>query len=121
MATGVPILLPQVQLGKAKLLMVTNRERSSLAEDVPTAKEAGYPELLFEGVVGFYGWRNIPASLRNSIAADVRAVASDSAMIARLRSVGVAVRSGTPAEFAADIEAQRAKIMAVARAAKPAN
>jgi tripartite-type tricarboxylate transporter receptor subunit TctC len=120
-ATGVPILLPQVQLGKAKLLMVTNRERSALAEDVPTAKEAGHPELLFEGVVGFYGWRDIPADLRERIAADVRAVASDSAMTARLRGIGVAVRAGTPAEFAADIEAQRARITAIVRPAKPAN
>jgi tripartite-type tricarboxylate transporter receptor subunit TctC len=120
-ATAIPLLLPQVQLGKVKLLMVTNRERSSLAADVPTAKEAGYPELLFEGVVGFYGWRDIPADLRASIAADIRAVAADTAMTARLRSVGVAVRAGTSAEFAADIEAQREKIATLLQVPKPAN
>ena len=31
------------------------------------------------------------------------------------------MRAGTPAEFAADIEAQRAKITAIVRATKPAN
>jgi tripartite-type tricarboxylate transporter receptor subunit TctC len=119
--TGVPLLLPQVQRGKARLLMVTSRERSPLAPDVPTAREAGYPELLFEGVVGFYGWRDIAPVLKERIAADVRAVAADGAMVERLRGVGIAVRAGTSAEFAADIEDQRTRLAPIVRAAKPAN
>ena len=35
--------------------MVTNRERSPLAPQVPTAAQAGFPDLMFQGVVGFYG------------------------------------------------------------------
>jgi len=111
--TGLSLLLPQVQSGKAKVLMVTNRERSPLAPDVPTAKEAGYPDLTFSGVVGFYGWRDIPAELRERIAADVRAVGSDPAIGARIASLGSVVRVGTPAEFAAAIEEQRVKIAAI--------
>ena len=53
--TGLSLLLPQVQTGKAKLLMVTNHERAPLAPDVPTASEVGYPELTFDGVINFYG------------------------------------------------------------------
>jgi tripartite-type tricarboxylate transporter receptor subunit TctC len=68
--TGLSLLLPQVQAGKAKILMVTNPERSPLAPDVPTAKEAGYPNLTFSGVVGFYGWgahrRRCPRGWRGS-------------------------------------------------------
>jgi tripartite-type tricarboxylate transporter receptor subunit TctC len=111
--TGLALLLPQVQAGKAKLLMVTNRERSPLAPGVPTAKEAGYPDLTFDGIVGFYGWRDIPAELKERIAADVRAVGSDPAINARIAGLGSAVRVGTPAEFAAAIEEQRAKIAAL--------
>jgi tripartite-type tricarboxylate transporter receptor subunit TctC len=114
--TGLSILLPQAQAGKAKLLMVTNRERSPLAPDVPTAKEAGYPDLTFNGVVGFYGWRDIPAELKERIAADVSAVGSDPAISARISNMGSAVRVGTPSEFAAAIEEQRAKIAAIHRA-----
>src|SRR5205823_8620885 len=44
-ATGVPTLLPHHQAGTAKLLVVSNRERSPQAPDVPTAAEAGYPDL----------------------------------------------------------------------------
>lgn len=121
LATGVSILLPQVQSGKVRLLMVTSRRRSPLAEDVPTAGEAGHPELLFEGIVGFYGWRNMAPDLKERIAADIRAVAADSAMVARLRSVGVEVLAGSSAEFAAEIEDQRTKLAPILRNAKPAN
>jgi tripartite-type tricarboxylate transporter receptor subunit TctC len=118
--TGLSLLLPQAQAGKAKLLMVTNPERSPLAPDVPTAKEAGYPDLTFSGVVGFYGWRDIPVDLKERIAADVRAVGDDSAIGARITSLGSVVRVGTTREFTAAIEEQRAKIAAIRRATKQA-
>jgi Uncharacterized protein conserved in bacteria len=67
-ATGVPTLAPHHQAGTAKLLFVTNRDRSPQTPDVPTAAEAGYRELTFEGTVGLYGWRDMPASLKERIA-----------------------------------------------------
>jgi len=90
--------------------MVTNHERAPLAPDIPTAQEAGYPDLTFDGVVGFYGWRDMPADLKQRIAADVRAVGADPAIVARIASAGSLVRLGGPAEFTAAIEEQRAKI-----------
>jgi tripartite-type tricarboxylate transporter receptor subunit TctC len=113
--TGFPAFLPLVESGKARVLMVTNRDRSPLAPQIPTAAEVGSPDLLFEGVVGFYGWRGMPADLRQRIAADVNAAAADPALVERLRGVGVVVRTGTPADFAASIEDQKAKVRALAR------
>ena len=114
-ATGLPSLLGQVQAGKANLLMVTNRNRSPLAPDVPTANEVGYPQLSIDGVVGFYGWRDMPSGLRDRIAADIRAVAADSAIAARLQGIGIVVGSGTPAELTAAIEEQRDKVAGMIR------
>ena len=57
--TGVPTLVPHHRAGTAKLMFVTNRQRSPQAPDVPTASEAGYPDLTFEGVSGIYGWRDM--------------------------------------------------------------
>ena len=34
-----------------------NKTRSPLAPNVPTAAESGYPDLAFDGVAGFFGWR----------------------------------------------------------------
>src|SRR3954466_1882930 len=62
-ASSITILAPPVQAGRARMLMVVNRERSALAPDVPTAAEAGYPELTFDGIVGFYGTRDMPAEV----------------------------------------------------------
>jgi tripartite-type tricarboxylate transporter receptor subunit TctC len=103
-------LMPAVQSGKARLLMVTNRQRSPLAPDVPTAEEAGFPELTFDGVVGFFGGPNLPAPRRDRIAADVAAVADSPEIALRLRDLGIALRAGTPAQFASAIAEQRLKV-----------
>ena len=115
-ATGLLPLLPLAQAGKIKLLAVTNRERSPAAPDLATAKEIGHPELAADGFQGFFGWRGMPDDLRERIAADVRAVAADPALKHKLAALGQAVRTGTPADFAAMIAAQRAQIAAIAQA-----
>jgi len=117
LATGITLLLPQVNSGRGKFLMVTNSERSPLAPEVPTPKEAGFPELTFNGTNGIYGWRDMPQSLKDRIAADVRAIAADPAVAERLKPTGATLRPGNSAEFAAAIEDQRAKVAAVAQAA----
>ena len=115
MATALVGLLPQIQAGKVRLLSVMNKARSPAAPDVPTAAEAGYPDLSFDGVTGFYGWRDMSGELRDRIAADVRAVAENPAIKERLTAIGIVARRSTPSEFAAAIEDQRAKVAAIAR------
>src|SRR6188472_1126254 len=115
LATGITLLLPQVQAGRGKFLMVTNSARSPLAPDVLTPKEAGFPELTFNGVNGIYGWRDIPERLKARIAADVREICADPAVAERLKPTGATLRPGNGAEFAAAIEEQRAKVAAVAQ------
>ena len=56
----------------------TNRQRSPIAPEVPTATEAGFPELTFDGVVGFFGRRDFPTAVRDRIANDVAAVGENS-------------------------------------------
>jgi len=82
---------------------------------VPTAREAGYPDLTFDATGGLFGWRDMPADLKARIGADVREAALDASLGARLTSVGAALHAGTAADFAASIEQQRAKIAAIIR------
>ena len=117
LATGITLLLPQVNAGRGKFLLVTNAERSPLAPHVPTPTEAGFPELTFNGTNGLYGWRGMPEALKARIADDVRAIANDPAVAERLRPTGATMRPGNAAAFAAAIEDQRAKVAAVAQAA----
>jgi tripartite-type tricarboxylate transporter receptor subunit TctC len=106
-------VLPAAESGRARVLAVTNRIRAPLAPDVPTAIEAGYPELTFEGLLGFFGPHGLSVEIRDRIAADVCAVAADPAFAKHLVAIAAAARCGTPAEFSAAIEAQRAKIASI--------
>ncbi len=115
-ATGLLPLLPFARDGKVKLLVLTNRERSPAVPELATAREIGHPELAADGFQGFFGWRDMPDDLRERIAAGVRAVGSDPALRDKLAVLGQAVRTGTPAEFAAMIAEQRAKIATIAQA-----
>jgi tripartite-type tricarboxylate transporter receptor subunit TctC len=114
-ASSLTALLPLARAGKIRVVAVTNKRRAPIAPDVPTAREAGHPELGFEGLVGFFGNRDMPAALRDRIAADVRAVGADPAVAERLAAAGQIVRAGTPAEFGHVIEEQRAQIEAIVR------
>ncbi len=113
-AAALAIVRPQVQAGKVKLLAVTNSQRAAAAPDVPTVTEIGYPALAFDGLVGFFGLADMPNEVRTRIAADVRAVAADPAIAAQLTVTGQVLNVGGPAEFAAAIEQQRAKVAAMA-------
>jgi tripartite-type tricarboxylate transporter receptor subunit TctC len=120
MGTGVPTQVAHHQAGTAKMLFVTNRERSPQVPDVPTAKEAGYPDLTFEGVAGFYGWRDMPAEIKQRVVTDVAEIVADPDFRTRVLKVGTAPRPGTTEEFAAAIQAQREQIAAIHKAtAKP--
>ena len=51
------IVRPQLEAGKIKPLIMTNSVRAPTLPDVPTATEAGHPELAFDGLVGYFGFR----------------------------------------------------------------
>jgi tripartite-type tricarboxylate transporter receptor subunit TctC len=108
-------LLPTVQAGKVHLLAMLNKTRSPTAPDIPTVNEAGYPGLEFDGLAGFFGWRDMPSILRNRIASDIRAVAAESIMADRLANLGQSVHAGTPEEFAGAIDEQRGRISDIVR------
>jgi tripartite-type tricarboxylate transporter receptor subunit TctC len=115
-STGLTQMLSYEQAGSLKLVAVINRTRCRSAPSVPTATELGYPNLGFDGVTGFFGGRAMSDALRQRIAADVRAVAAQPEVVARFEALGVVARSGTPAQFADEIEEQRVKVAKIASA-----
>jgi tripartite-type tricarboxylate transporter receptor subunit TctC len=108
-------LLPLAQAGKVRLLAVTNTTRAPIAPDVPTVAEAGYPELEFEGLTGFFGGRDLPAPLRDRISEDVRGVAAHPGVADRLAATGQIVHASTPGEFSHAIEEQSSRISSITR------
>jgi Tripartite tricarboxylate transporter family receptor len=72
LATSAP-----VQSGKARIIAVLDAQRAPMLPDVPTAAEAGYPEMTVDAFAGLFGWRDMPSALRDRIAGDVQAVAKN--------------------------------------------
>jgi tripartite-type tricarboxylate transporter receptor subunit TctC len=108
------IVRPQIEAGKIKPVLITNDVRAPTMPDVPMATEAGYPELAFNGLVGFFGPPGMPLDLRTRIADDVRAVA-DATVGQRLIATGQVMNLGGPSEFAQAIDAQRARLVEIAK------
>jgi tripartite-type tricarboxylate transporter receptor subunit TctC len=114
--SALAIVRPQIEAGKIKPLAVTNKVRAPTAPDVPTVKEAGYPDLTLDGLVGFFGPPEMSNALRERIAADIGAVvAADPTIGQRLSATGQIPNVGGPTEFAAASEEQRAQIAAIAK------
>lgn len=115
MTASVPTLAPLLQSGAARLLAVTTPGRIAAAPDVPTATEAGYPVLTTEGRWGFYGWRDMPVTLRDKISEDIRYALDDAALAAKLSAMGLAVAPGDAKEFGRAAEEQRRQVREMAR------
>ncbi|HTV36730.1 MAG TPA: tripartite tricarboxylate transporter substrate binding protein [Xanthobacteraceae bacterium] len=108
------IVRPQLDSGKIKLLAVTNTSRAPARPDLPTVKEAGYPALSLDGLVGLFGPPGMSDELRQRITADIRAVTDDT-IKERLTQTGQTPNIGGPAEFAKSIEEQRATVASMAK------
>lgn len=108
------IVRPQLEAGKIKLLAVTNTVRAPSEPNTPTAAEAGFPTVTFDGLVGLFGPPSMPLELRKRIAADIAAVA-DKAIEERLTTTGQLMNIGGPEEFARSIDEQRATVAAYAK------
>jgi tripartite-type tricarboxylate transporter receptor subunit TctC len=115
LSTSFAVVQPLANAGRIKVLAVTSRQRAPSAPDVPTAAEAGYPDLTFESIGGVFGSRDMPLALREKIAADFKKVAEDPIIPQRLGDTGQIITLLGPAEFAASVNAQRDKLAELAK------
>ena len=100
------IMRARVQAGKVKVIALTNRQHAKVLDDVPTAAEAGFKSLEFDGLSGLFGPREVSQTIRERIAADVREVASDPEISSKLSASGQILNPGTPLELTAAVEDQ---------------
>jgi tripartite-type tricarboxylate transporter receptor subunit TctC len=118
-----PILLPQVQAGKVKPIVIGAKERVAALKDVPTTTEAGFPQILAENWYGMVA----PAATPPTVVARLNKLATDAMASAdvkeKLASQGAILSPTTPDAFAAYIRAEIDKWGKVVQAAgiKPNN
>lgn len=110
------IVQPQWQAGRIKIIAVNNKTRAPAAPEIPTAREAGYPSLEVEGLVGLFGIKTLSSELKEKIAADFKAAAADGSIGERLKSTGQVINIGGPKEFSDAMEEQRNNVAATVKA-----
>jgi tripartite-type tricarboxylate transporter receptor subunit TctC len=115
MMAAYAIVRPLVNAGKLRILAFTSATRAAAVPDVPTAAEAGFPGMTIEGLVGVFGPRELAAAARDRIAADFKETLGDPAIVERLTATGQVVNPGSPAEFAAAIDAQKTQAAEVGK------
>jgi tripartite-type tricarboxylate transporter receptor subunit TctC len=107
---------PLAQAGKIRILAVTSRKRIPSLPNVPTVAEAGYPGLTMESIQGVFGPKGISLTVRDQIAADVRAVIdADPSIGQRLEKTGQVMDVRGPQDFAAGIKELQDKLAAIAK------
>ena len=92
--------------GKLRLLAVTSTRRASMAPDVPTVVEAGYPSLVADNFFGISGPANLPKSVVDPVHKATMAALDDPKLVKSFEDVGIAVRKMSPEEFTAFVQKQ---------------
>ena len=93
--------------GALKGLFVTDSERYAAVPEMPTAAEAGLPEVLLTTWTGFYAPKGTPVEIVNRINADLYTVSAMPEVVERLAALGGTPKLMPPAEFAAFASAEK--------------
>jgi tripartite-type tricarboxylate transporter receptor subunit TctC len=92
--------------GKLRLLAVTSPKRATMAPDVPTVVELGYPKLVAENFFGIAGPAGLPKPVVDALNKATLAALDDPKLLKSFDELGIAVRTMTPEEFTAFVQRQ---------------
>jgi tripartite-type tricarboxylate transporter receptor subunit TctC len=109
------ILRPQHQSGRITVLAQFGTERAPSLPDIPTGREAGFPDLEMDGNIGLFASRAVPSALIDRIGADIVAVSQDKVVTDRLNATAQQPSVGGPSAFAESIARQRATIARIVK------
>lgn len=110
---SMPVVLPQLRAGKVKAYAIASSKRFSGALDIPTAAEAGVPGFESEYWIGFFSPAKTSTALVDRINREIVEILQATALRNVLVAQGAEPAPGTPAEFAAFIKSETAKLKKV--------
>jgi tripartite-type tricarboxylate transporter receptor subunit TctC len=90
---------PLVRSGKLRAIAVTSATRSSIAPDLPTVAESGYPGFEAIGWFGLLAPRGTPEPILQKVHTALQQALADADVARRLEGAGGEVMSGSRAEF----------------------
>jgi len=83
-----PTVVPQVQAGTIRALLVSLPERAATTPQVPTSAEAGIPDYLFSGWNAIFAPKGTPQPIVDKLSAALLAALADTAVQNRIGEVG---------------------------------
>ena len=101
--------LPHIQAGRMKALGVASLKRVEALPDVPTVAEAGYPGFEERSWVGFFAPARTPVAIVNRLNQEINRALASPDIVANIKSRGMDMHPGSPADFARFVRAEVAK------------
>ena len=83
-----PTVVPQVQGGTIRGLLLAQPERSPVTPDVPTSREAGLEQYLFTGWNAVFAPKGTPGDVTQKLSAALMAAVADGAIRTRISELG---------------------------------
>jgi tripartite-type tricarboxylate transporter receptor subunit TctC len=96
---NVVALLPYIRSGSLRALAVTGDQRMDILPDVPTVKEAGYPNYSVVGQFGFAVPKGTPPELVKHLNAELVKAVKSPDLVETFARQGVAAESSTPEQM----------------------
>jgi tripartite-type tricarboxylate transporter receptor subunit TctC len=108
---------PAVKGGKLRAIVVTSAERSDVLPDVPTMREAGFPELVGVNWSGLVVAAATPPAAIARLSAELLGALRNTDIQGKFKGHGMTAEPSTPEQFGAFLKAESARYGKAARAA----
>ena len=99
-----PPAIPQIKAGKVKALAVTDVVRSDEVPDVPSMKEAGFPDVNIKLFSGYFVAAGTPPAMVANLEAGLRKAIADPDVNSKLKAMAVTPGGQPGSEFRAMID-----------------
>jgi tripartite-type tricarboxylate transporter receptor subunit TctC len=86
--------------GRMRALLISSPERVDTLPEVPTAREAGLPELTLDFWAGVFAPAGTPPEIVGKLNAAINAALRSAEMKASMDKLGLDAKIGSPADFA---------------------
>src|SRR2546425_1700874 len=108
---------PFAKSGKIRALVVTTPERAEVLPDVPTMREAGYPEIESTNWSGLVVPTGTPAAAISRLNTELVLALRNADIQEKLKTYGMSPVPGTPEQFGAFLQSEAARYAKVVREA----
>jgi tripartite-type tricarboxylate transporter receptor subunit TctC len=113
-----PVVLPQIRGGKLRALASTWNRRVAALQDVPTAEELGFKDLVIGHWSGLFAPKGTPADVIQKMNAAVNKALKSPELRARLVPQGIDPQGGSREDFQKFLASEKARLGPLAKAAQ---